>query len=666
MEADFSGWASKAGLRCSDGVTIMPGAFKAQNKEQVPLVWQHGHNNVENVLGHAILEDRPDGTYTYAFFNDTPKAVHARTLVEHRDITALSIWANELIKRGENVHHGSIREVSLVLAGANPGARIEHVSLRHSNGEVDELDDEVIIFTGLPIEHEQLAHAEGDDDEEKKADESEEDGETLQDIYEAMSDKEKDVVHYMVGVAMQAAGAEGDDDDEEVKQDNVGENDESTLAHNNSDKEGSDMGTSRNVFEQDGTADAGASPAHISHSDLQGIFADATKSGSLKQAVEGYAIAHGITNIDVLFPEARTLTTTPEWDKRETEWVGIVLGGVRKSPFSRVKTWTADITFEEARAKGYVKGDMKKEEWFSIAFRETGPQTIYKKQKLDRDDIIDITSFDVVVWMKGEMRLMLNEELARAILVSDGREISDPDKIKEDKIRPIATDDPYYTTQLGVVIDDADPDYEAAHDAIIRARQYYKGTGTPDLFTTETFITESLLVRDSLGRKVYRDVAELATTLRVGRIVAVEVLNEYPDTIGIIVNLGDYVVGTDRGGEVTMFDDFDIDFNQYKYLIETRCSGALTKPATAIHVHKTATGSTAVTAVAPAWDRDAYTVTIPTVAGVVYRNAAGAVLANASVVTLTAGETLQVQAWPDATHHLNPGKTRWSYLRPPA
>lgn len=655
MEADFSGYATKAGVKCSDGRTIDSAAFKQQDQVKVPLVWQHGHNDPENVLGHALLEARPDGMYTYGFFNKSQKARHAHDLVEHGDITMLSIWANQLVERAGMVLHGAIREVSLVLSGANPGALIENVTIRHADGEDTFLDEEAIITTGLTIEHELLKHADGDDEEE--------DGETLQDIYEAMSDKEKDVVHYMVGQALEAnvGNAEEDEEGGEAQQDNVGEADGDTISHDNSDKEGSDM-TGRNVFEQDGK-DKDTGPV-LSHEDVKGIIADATKIGSLRQAVEQYAIAHGITNIDMLFPEARALTGTPEWEKRQTEWVAGVLGGTRKSPFSRVKTWTADITYDEARARGYVTGDLKEEEWFSISKRETGPQTIYKKQKLDRDDIIDITDFDVVTWMKGEMRLMLDEEIARAILVGDGRQISDPAKIKEDKIRPIVSDDQYYTLQVGVNLSDASSSVEEVLDAVLLNREFFKGTGTPDFYTTEKFIAQCLLLRDTLGRKLYRDVSELATTMRVGRLIPVEILNAYPNTIGILVNLTDYVVGTDKGGQVTMFDDFDIDYNQEKYLIETRLSGALVTPKSAMHVYKTASGSTAVVVAAPTQDKTTWDVTLPVDPGYTWAKANGTAVTG--TVELAPGENVSVHAVPVAGKHLAPGQTSWSFLRPPS
>jgi len=557
MEPDFSGYATKAGLKCSDGRTIMPGAFKHQDKAKVPLVWQHGHTDPENVLGHAILENRDDGVYTYGYFNTSSKASHAKGLIEHGDINMLSIWANELVERAGRVLHGAIREVSLVLSGANPGALIENVTIRHSDGGEDTLDDEAIIYSGLELEH-----ADGDD---KDNNDNEDDEETVQDVYDSMSDKQKQVLHFMLGQALSDAG--------ELEQDNIKDDSD------NSDQEGSTM--TRNVFEK---GDKDTSPV-LSHADVQGIVADATKIGSLKQAVEAYALAHGINQIDTLFPEAQALTSAPEFYTRRTEWVNSVLSGARKTPFSRVKTHWADLTYDDARAKGYITGTEKQEEFYGTARRETMPQTIYKKQKLDRDDILDITDFDVVAWMKGEMRLMLDEELARAILIGDGRTVPDPDKILEDRIRPIATDDPLFAIQ--VLCDLAGGDIADFVDAVIQYRSLYRGSGMPTMYTSEGLLSKTMLLKDTLGRRIYTSLDQLATELRVSSIVPVDIFDPASGAgtvLAIIVNMNDYVVGSDKGGQVSLFDDFDIDYNQYKYLIETRCSGALVKLKSAIVV----------------------------------------------------------------------------------
>jgi Phage capsid family/Caudovirus prohead serine protease len=563
MEADFSGYATKAGLKCSDGRTIMPDAFKHQDKMKVPLVWQHGHTDPENVLGHAVLENREDGVYTYGYFNDSEKAKHSHSLLAHGDISMLSIWANDLIERSGRVIHGAIREVSLVLSGANPGAVIENVTIRHSDGDVEALDDEVIIYTGLELEH-----ADGDAPADDTADAGEE---TVQEIYDGMSDKEKTVVSYLVAQALQA--------DADVPAEEPAAHDNLNEETNESDQEGNEM--TRNVFEQ-GEGTTGDEPT-LSHADVAGIVADATKTGSLKESVERHALAHGINQIDTLFPEAKALTAAPEFYGRRTEWVNSVLNGARKSPFSRVKTHWADLTYDDARAKGYITGSEKTEEFYATSRRETAPQTIYKKQKLDRDDILDITDFDVVTWMKGEMRLMLDEELARAVLLGDGRTVPDPDKILEDRIRPIAKDDPLFVIQ--VLADMAAGDISDFVDAVVQYRALYRGTGTPTMYTSEALISQIMLLKDTLGRRIYTSVEQFAAELRVAAVVPVDVFDPAAGApLAIIVNMNDYVIGADSGGQVSLFDDFDIDFNQYKYLIETRVSGALVKLKSAIVV----------------------------------------------------------------------------------
>lgn len=578
MKADFSGYATKAGLKCSDGRTIMPEAFKHMDGKTVPLVWQHGHSSPTNVLGHAVLEAREDGVYAYGYFNDTDPGKNAQRLVQHEDIKNLSIYANQLVERAKSVFHGVIREVSLVLSGANPGALIDFVAIQHADGDTEVLDDEAVIYTGLEIKHEDdnnqngsASHKEDDNDEEL----------TVKDVYDSLSKEQKDVVHYMIGAALEEAGVD-------VKQsdiDNEDENEED-LSH---EKGNQDM----NVFEQQGEKGKEGAGSHVlTHDDVKGIIQDGIKHGSLKQAVEDYALAHGINDIETLFPDHKTQDSTPEWVRRRTEWVGGVLNGVRSNPFTRLKTRTADITADEARAKGYVKASMKKEEFFSVSQRTTGPQTVYKKQQLDRDDILDITDFDVVAWLKSEMRIMLEEELARAILIGDGRDVADEDKIKDPSgatdgtgIRSILNDHELYVHEVEVELPDEDADYETVVEQIARARRFYRGSGNPTFFTTEATKTELLLSKDNYGRRRYNTEQELASALRVSSVVAVEVMegdesdatDVRNDLLGILVNLNDYSVGADRGGDINFFDDFDLDFNQYKYLIETRVSGALTK-----------------------------------------------------------------------------------------
>lgn len=618
MKADFSGYATKAGLRCSDGRTIMPGAFKHQDKMKVPLVWQHGHNDPENVLGHAILENREDGVYAYGYFNDSGKANHARSLLEHGDINMLSIWANELIEKAGRVLHGAIREVSLVLSGANPGAIIENVTLRHSNGDEFQLDDEVIIYTGLEIQHSATdADEETEDDETEDNEESEDmkdvslahaGGEmTVQDVYESMSEEQKNVLHFLVGEAL-ASAQEGEMAQSALTEESTNQEIYDSLNEYQKDllhsmledaatinKEGTDM--TRNIFENNG-----AKGTALSHEDIRGIVADATKGGSLRDAVESYALAHGITDIDVLFPEAQAVDATPEWLKRRTEWVSKFTSAARKSPFSRIKTLHADITLEDARAKGYVTGAMKKEEYFGVSKRVTTPTTIYKKQRLDRDDMVDITDFDVVTWLKAEMRMMLDEEIARAALIGDGRDVSHEDKINEGNIRPIAKDHELYTTTINVNIDDSGSSVQEVIDAIILNRRHFRGTGMPTMFTTETYISKFLLLKDTLGRRIYSNIQDLANELRVAEIVPVEVMEEEEDLVCVIVNPADYVMGADRGGAISMFDDFDIDYNQHKYLIETRMCGALVKMKSAMVVKKVAGTLVLTTYAAPTFD----------------------------------------------------------------
>lgn len=635
---DFSGYATKAGLRCSDGRTIMPGAFKHQDQMKVPLVWQHGHNDPENVLGHAILENREDGVYAYGYFNDSTKATHAKSLLEHGDINMLSIWANELIEKAGRVLHGAIREVSLVLSGANPGAIIESVTIRHSDGFETQLEDEAIIYTGIELLHSVevkeivnepinvIEHV----DKVKETPMAMNPDMTVQDVFDTLTEEQKKVVYFLIGQAVEDSEASlaqsGLDEDATAQEvyeslneqqqelfNSLFEDAQEEINHAN--QKGEEM--SHNIFENNNKAQAA-----ISHADLQGIVADASKNGSLKDAIESYALSHGITDVDMLFPEATALDAVPEWLKRRTEWVSKLLGDTRKSPFSRIKTMHADITLEDARAKGYVTSALKKEEYFGVSKRITTPTTIYKKQKLDRDDMIDITDFDVVSWLKAEMRMMLDEEIARAILIGDGRDVSHEDKINEGNIRPIAKDHELYTTVVNVNIDDANSSVQEVIDAIINNRKHFKGTGTPTMYTTETYIAKFLLLKDTLGRRIYRDLGELASELRVLDIVPVEVMEEEADLVAILVNPQDYVLGADKGGAISMFDDFDIDYNQHKYLIETRLCGALIKMKSAIVVKKVASSAVLVTPTAPTFVSATNTITIPTVTGVVYKQGA--------------------------------------------
>lgn len=556
MKYDFSGWATRANLKCSDGRTIMRDAFKQNDGQKVPLVWNHQHDDPNEVLGHALLENREDGVYAYCSLNDTEAGKTTKLLIQHGDISALSIYANQLKQNMSNVVHGNIREVSLVLAGANPGASIQSV-IQHGAT----IEDEAMIYTG-----EELSIMHSDDPKppvekpgkpEKNTDEN---GETIGDIFNTLDEKQKEVVYALIGEALENNNSEGGDN---------------TMKHNVFDQ--SEEQNSENV---------------LSHSEMQTIIEDGKRFGSLKESFLQHAEEYGIENIEYLFPEAKSLNTPPDFIKREMGWVQTVMSGVHHTPFSRIKSMFADITADEARARGYMKGKLKKEEVFGLLKRTTTPTTIYKKQKLDRDDVIDITDFDVVAWLKSEMRMMLEEEMARAILIGDGRLPSSDDKINEQNIRPIWKDEELYTIRGIVKGDDSDKAALATEfiDQSVRSMTDYRGSGSPTAYMTAEMLTECLLLKDTNGKRIYSNENEVATAMRVSKIVTVPVMNnqtrkEGSDTYtlqAIIVNLNDYNVGADKGGAINMFDDFDIDYNQQKYLIETRCSGALTKPFSAI------------------------------------------------------------------------------------
>ena len=560
MEYDFSGWATRNNIKCSDGRTILKDAFKHNDGQIVPLVWNHDHNDPLNVLGHALLENRDEGVYAYCTFNDTDAGRNAKALVEHGDVTALSIYANQLKQQGPNVLHGAIREVSLVLAGANPGAFIDSI-IRHG----EESDEEAIIYTGeeLVLEH---ADEVKDNFTPPSGDKKDEKGEkTVQDVFDTLNEEQKTVVYALIGQAL----------------------DESNQNENN-EKEGNDN-MKHNVFDQDQKEKENV----LTHADMETIISEGKRYGSLKDSFLAHTAQYGIDHIDYLFPDAKNVTNQPDFIKRDDSYVQKVLRGVHHTPFSRIKSTHANITADEARAKGYIKGHLKKEEVFTLLKRTTTPTTIYKKQKMDRDDIIDITDFDVVAYIKAEMRMMLDEEIARAILVGDGRSTSSDDKIPETNIRPIAKDEDLYTIKAPVAVaKDATEDAiaKAFIRTVIKSRKEYKGSGSPTLFTTEDMLTNCLLLEDNNGRIIYDSVDKLATTLRVKEIVPVEVMEGVTRTVSsknlplmaILVNLNDYYVGADKGGAINMFDDFDIDYNQEKYLIETRISGALVKPYSAI------------------------------------------------------------------------------------
>lgn len=590
---DFSGWATRNDILCADKRTIRRNAFKDDNGKTVPLVWMHQHDSVDNVLGHALLENRPEGVFVYGSFNDSPEGQSAKERVKHGDIRSLSIYANHLKQTPadangrRDVIHGSIKEVSLVLAGANEGATIENTLLEHADGWT-ELDDEAEIRFNQAIDLEagevDLSHADEEKEEEEASDEGQpaepskeskkEEEEkkvaestnekTVKDVFDSLTEEQKQVVYYLVGKAAEGGAPESEDTDTEE--------DNEQMKHN--------------VFESDYEDQDNV----LTHDDMVAIAKDAKRLGSYRDAVLAHADDYGIKDIDFLFPDAKTLTDTPEFIQRENAWVSKVINGTKHSPFSRVKSMFADITADEARAKGYIKGKLKKNEVFSLLKRTTDPQTIYKKQKMDRDDVLDITDFDVITWLKGEMRIMLDEEIARAILVGDGRLSSDDDKISEDHIRPVATDSDLYTIKKAITGTTAEEVANALVDEVVVAMDDYKGSGTPKGFIRQDVYTRCKLLKDSQGYRLYKSDAELANAMMLSELVPVpkEIMGDY---YLIALNLNDYNVGADKGGAVSMFDDFDIDYNQQKYLIETRCSGALVKPYSALAFGKTASST---------------------------------------------------------------------------
>ena len=624
---DCSGWATKANMLCSDGRTIRKNAFEECDGKTVPVVWNHEHNDPNAVLGHAVLENRDNGVYAYISFNNTEAGQNAKTLVQHKDIDRLSIWANKLKQMGGDVIHGVIREVSLVLAGANPGAVIDSV-MAHGDGS----EEEAIIRCGEYIDFDdELTHSDegkkgetevGTDNKEQKPAAKNDDGKTVADVFNTLTEEQKTVVYAMIGQALEEAGVNADDEGKtEVKhaasEDDSSDSDETVADVFNTltdkqktvvyamigqaledagvdtdDVEHSEEGETdfmkRNVFDKEtNTQDQEI----LTHSEFQEIIGEARRRGSLKDAF----LEHGITDIDNLFPDAQTIDKTPGFIQRDNGWVAGVMAAVHKTPFSRVKSIFADITEDEARAKGYIKGKQKKDEVFKMLKRVTTPVTVYKKQSLDRDDMLDITDFDMIPWLKGEMRMMLNEELARAFLFGDGRSTSAEDKINEQNIRPVWTDDDVYTVKSEITITKATTAEEKAQafiKACIKSRKAYKGSGNPTMYMSEDMLTDCLLLEDKNGRVIYDTVEKLATRLRVNKIVPVPVMEGLSRIkganthflAGLYVNLTDYNVGTDRGGDVTMFDDFDIDFNKQKYLIETRCSGAMCKPYGAVAI----------------------------------------------------------------------------------
>jgi hypothetical protein len=607
MKYDFSGYATKTNLKCSDGRTIQQDAFLDNDGQIVPLVWQHLHNEPENILGHALLENRPDGVYAYCSFNGTEKAQAAKELIKHGDIKALSIYANSLVEKAKNVIHGVIREVSLVIAGANQGAFIDNLSFEHADGSITQEESEAVLSANEQID--EIFHADPTQQEDDKEDNEEE---TVADVFATFTDKQKTVVYAMIGKALDTAEDmtdkdsedEGNDDTEEIKQSDITPGEpimKNNIFDQSQPKTEGDNTIMHKTLTRDGLREI-FTTAVKSQSTLKNAFL-AHGFDSMAEAYEAYigpkdadSLKHSITDIGYLFPDYKASSATPNMLTRKMDWVSKVFGAAKKIPFTRVKTLVADLTEDQARALGYVKGNEKVEQVFALLKRTTDPQTVYKKQKIDRDDMLDITDFDIVLWLRSEMRMMLEEELARAVIIGDGRSVASDDKISETKIRPIAKDDDLYTVHT--VIEATSPATDATTseiiDGIVRARKDYRGAGNPTLFTNADIVADMLLLKDSTGRRIYNTLADLAAALRVKEIVEVPVLEtvvnsdtddvDYSELVGVIVNMVDYSIGADKGGAITMFDDFDIDFNQHKYLIETRISGALTVPHSALAI----------------------------------------------------------------------------------
>lgn len=692
MEPDFSGWATKSDILCTDGRTIKDGAFKHQDKTRVPLVWQHRHSGLDNQLGFAVLEHRDGGTYTYGYFNDTPAGRKAKQLLEHGEISMLSIFADGLTEEGTHVLHGDIQEVSLVRLGANKGATIDNIYLKHEDtGEYEVVEDEAIITTGLSLEHSN-ANKENNVGDQKNDQKTP----TVQEVWDSMTEEQQKLAS---AVGVMIAESEEDDDEDVTNADGTVTHKDGSVTqtdgtikhadgrHLNADgtpvvpgknikhQEGAPMGQ-RNAFENNSSIQHDGEKKYgglLSHSQLTTILTDAKTQfgGSFKKAVLAHADEYGITNIDLLFPDAKSLNSMPDFVKRRTEWVAAVITGTSHTPFTRIKTLTADITHDEARAKGYIKGTMKKDEFFGLKKRVTTPATVYKKQKLDRDDLLDVTEYDVVAWLWLEMRIMIEEELARAILFGDGREVDDDDKIKEPGgtvdgagIRSIAHDDEFYATPIEV------PSNISAQDAtelVIRSFEHYRGSGNTTMFTSRGFYVDMLLAKDKMNRRLYDTPVSLAAALGVNRIIPVDLMAEYTDLLAIIVDLRDYSVGTDKGGDLTKFDDFDIDFNQYKYLIETRLSGALTKWKSAL-VFKKAVGTLIAwdNTYVPTFNESTGVVTIPNKTGVIYKNAdTDAVLSAGAQNAIAAGASIEVEASAADTYALPYNlDTDWTFNRP--
>jgi hypothetical protein len=641
MVPDFSGYATRAGIRCTDGVTIQPNAFKEQDGSTVPLLWAHGHTDPAAVLGHAVLTNKPDGVWVDAFFNGSKGADAAKSAVEHGDIKRMSIWANRLKKQGDKVLGGVIREVSLVLAAANEGATIEKVYVRHDDGSEEEADA-MIITTG----EFELKHADGDAGAPPPPPPPPADNgadRTVGDVVNEMTPEQQAALDFIVQQALEGAAGGAEQD--------------STMTH-------------FNPFE---SADGSPSSHVLSHDEMGKVFEDAKRTGSFRTAIKAYAedVLHGVENIGLLFPEAHRLDATPQVNRTQGAWVDLILNGTRKSPFAKVRSDFANVDFEESRAKGYATGTLKEEAYYSLARRETDAQTVYTKDKVDRDVVLDITDFAYVTWVKQQMQRKLEEELARAILVGDGRPTNHEQKIHPTRIRPVVSDDPAITLTTTVNYDPDLGNVQVLMDAIVMALVDYTGSGNLTMFTSKKFLARAKLLKDAMGRQIYASNEAVANALGVDSIVPVELLSGsmYADNLAIIFDVSDYVIGANKGGEMTSFDDFDIDYNQYKYLLETRVSGALTKLGSAVVVKRAESASTGVDAEPPTQDPDTYEITVPSVTGVVYTVGDGSVIgegqvAAAGTYAMTPGTTQRFTAKAAPGYFLNAGTVVWEFMRP--
>lgn len=684
MEPDFSGWATKSNIKCTDGRTIMPGAFKHQDQQVVPLVWQHNHSNPDNVLGHAMLEDRAFGTYVYGFFNGTPNGQHQKEAVKHKDVVALSIYANNLSEQQKHVMHGDIKEVSLVLAGANPEATIDFINFAHGD-DIIVSDDEAIIYTGLQLENETVGHS----DEPELDPENNEPGEstmgdelkhaagtataepetqTVQDVFNTMTPEQQEAAFFVIGEAVKKANAEAAGSGGTAAHSELGGeplDTEAILAHMDTtinDKITEGFSTmEHNIFEAAQAKNKKDDDRPVlNHSQLERILEDGPKYGSLKQSFLEHAEEYGINDIDLLFPDATMDGNGITYVSRRMEWVQSVLSGTKHTPFSRIKSISADLTADEARAKGYVKGNLKKDEVITMLRRITTPTTVYKKQKLDRDDIVDITEVDILVWIQAEMRVMLDEEIAGAILIGDGRDVENPDKIDETHVRPIAYDIDMYNTSVNLAADITPDEFV---DQVVLGLNNFKGSGVPIMYTTRNWLTQMLLTKDTLNRRFYATKTELAAALGVSDIVDVEILDRDSDLVAIVVNLQDYTIGADKGGEINLFDFFDIDYNQQKYLLETRISGALTRPKAAVSFFLNS--GRIVTPTVPTFVTSTGVLTVPTLTGVVYIDAdTNTTLSAGAQTAIAAGAIINIEAIPAAGYGFtHDADVAWTFQR---